>query len=176
MPNAFQPEVCLNNHKIHIFKLIEFIKLGQTVITNLTSATKTVTRQNKDGTWNFIIPRFFNGGTVIGGTKEPNDWRTEASLETRNHLLNRGKGLSAFACDSEVATAELQVIADVVGRRPTREGGMRLEIEQQNAGTVIHAYGAGGRGYEIGWGVASEVSQLAESILQPQTAAVKARL
>lgn len=51
---------------------------------------------------------------------------------------------------------------------------MRIEVEEKQltgtdgelrTGHVLHAYGAGGRGYEISWGVANEVETLAEEIL-----------
>lgn len=54
----------------------------------------------------------------------------------------------------------MTVLADIVGRRPTRKGGMRLEREDVRGGTVIHAYGVGGRGYEVSWGVAEAVFEL----------------
>lgn len=151
---------------------------GQTVVTNLTSATKTVTRQNKDGTWSFIIPRFFNGGTVIGGTKDLGSWQSEPSLATRERLLQGGKELAPYSRDGPNAPiaddAPIGVITDVVGRRPTREGGMRIEIEERQFtgldgqlknGPVVHAYGAGGRGFEIGWGVAREVAAMAAPLI-----------
>lgn len=138
-------------------------------MTNLTAANKTITTQNADGTWSFVIPRGFSGGTVVGGTKEPNDWRTEPSLATREKLLRSARGVMAEACgvsaESE-AVADVQVIKDVVGRRPAREGGMRVEAEEGDGKRfVIHAYGAGGRGYEISWGVASEVQGLVKELL-----------
>lgn len=46
---------------------------------------------------------------------------------------------------------------------------MRLELEQRHGVSndekrltrpIVHAYGAGGRGYEISWGVAAEVAKL----------------
>lgn len=128
-------------------------------------ATKTVTRQNKDGTWNFIIPRFFSGGTIVGGTKQPGDWSLEPDSKTRDTLLAAVQELEPFARTTSSSKSEdIAVIADVVGRRPTREGGMRIELEQRSVSgrefTVLHAYGAGGRGYEISWGVASEVAKL----------------
>ncbi|KYK56546.1 hypothetical protein DCS_03546 [Drechmeria coniospora] len=151
---------------------------GQTVVTDLAHVKKTVTRQNKDGTWSFLIPRFFDGGTVVGGTKEPGDWRVEPDLATRNRLLVAALNVEPFShdeksrgkCDIE----RVGVISDVVGRRPTREGGMRLEVEERAVvnqgkglnGHVVHAYGAGGRGYEICWGVANEVVALASPLLQ----------
>ncbi|KAF7561629.1 hypothetical protein G7046_g2520 [Stylonectria norvegica] len=140
---------------------------GQTVLTNLTTAVKTVTRQSKDGSWSFVIPRSFNGGTVIGGTKEIQDWRVEPSADTRHRLIVAAQSIIPEACnDRHGEEIDLQVIKDVVGRRPAREGGMRVEVETKDDGKgkkkhVIHAYGAGGRGYELSWGVASEVADLA---------------
>lgn len=65
------------------------------------------------------------------------------------------------------------VLADIVGRRPAREGGVRLEVEEREGNKVVHAYGAGGRGYEISWGVGSEVLELIKGVLGTN---VKARL
>jgi D-amino-acid oxidase len=70
-----------------------------------------------------------------------------------------------------VADGPLQPLGDIVGRRPTRHGGIRLEREEVPAGSikglqddaarlVVHAYGLGGRGYELSWGVAEEVLEL----------------
>jgi len=146
---------------------------GQTVLTNFTAATKTVTKQNKDGSWSFIIPRFFEGGTVIGGTKEPGDWRAEPESSTRERLLKGGETIAGHAATEWTGNESIHAIADIVGRRPTREGGMRVEVEhltiELNGGSrqvpLVHAYGAGGRGYEISWGVAEEVAQMVKAIL-----------
>lgn len=146
------------------------------MVTNVNSAKKTITRQNKDGSWNFIIPRFLHGGTILGGTKEPGDWSLGPSRETHDRLLEGGRQLVAESSGlprDQPLPADLQVIADVVARRPTRDGGMRIEVETRRAVTgsenrIIHAYGAGGRGYEISWGVANEVLRLAEQTLYGQ--------
>ncbi|KAH7309695.1 FAD dependent oxidoreductase [Stachybotrys elegans] len=153
---------------------------GQTVVTDLEPAMKTVTRQLKDGSWSFIIPRFFHGGTIVGGTKELGDWRHEPDMATRNRLLKNGQTLVSHATGQSTLNGQadrrtLGVIADVVGRRPAREGGMRIELEtrtvtsrpgEEREAHTIHAYGAGGRGYEIGWGVADEVMELAAPFLE----------
>ncbi|RSL62654.1 hypothetical protein CEP54_005598 [Fusarium duplospermum] len=136
---------------------------GQIVLTNLTGFSKTITRQCKDGSWSFVIPRFFDGGTIIGGTKEPNNWETEPHLDTREKLMEAAKGLDPSLAAS--LEANPHVIANVVGRRPTRDGGMRLQFEKNSSSeesgrAVVHAYGAGGRGYELSWGVAQEVTSL----------------
>ncbi|KAM0229437.1 hypothetical protein ACHAPO_009980 [Fusarium lateritium] len=152
---------------------------GQTVLTNLTAADKTITTQKKDGTWSFIIPRSFNGGTVIGGTKEMGNWDLEPSQETRNKLLKAAQSIIPQACDTEQDIGSLKVIKDVVGRRPAREGGMRVETEAKDTTWgvkhVVHAYGAGGRGYELSWGVAGEVAELVKEVLGSQSA-TKAKL
>ncbi|KAF4983716.1 hypothetical protein FZEAL_932 [Fusarium zealandicum] len=152
---------------------------GQVALTNLASACKTITRQNKDGTWSFVIPRSFNGGTVVGGTKEPGERSIEPSAELRDRILASAQPLIAEACAEQQAQGTLKVIKDVVGRRPAREGGMRVETEVKDDGKetrhIIHAYGAGGRGYELSWGVASEVMELVRDVLA-STSAPKSEL
>lgn len=118
---------------------------------------KTITQQNADGTWSFLIPRPLNGGTVVGGTKEVGDWNPNAEESTRMKLLENAARLWPEILNSK---GEFDVIRDIVGRRPTRKGGMRLEVERVGKGKLVHAYGAGGRGYEISWGVADEVLKM----------------
>lgn len=142
-------------------------------MTNFTSADKTITRQKKDGSWSFVIPRSFNGGTIIGGTKDVNNWTTEPSLEISQRLLTSAQTIIPQASSDGRIPENLAVIRDVIGRRPAREGGMRVETETKDNKHVIHAYGAAGRGYEISWGVANEVAELARGLL---TEVVKAKL
>jgi D-amino-acid oxidase len=67
------------------------------------------------------------------------------------------------------ANSQFDVIRDIVGRRPARKGGFRLAGEPLVFETgdgprtvrLVHAYGAGGGGYELSWGVAKEVVKLA---------------
>lgn len=137
---------------------------------------KTVTRQHRDGTWSFLIPRFFHGGTIVGGTKEPGDWEAVPRAQTRLELLRRGVelvnvGLAGVGAKGKTVD-EVVVVADIVGRRPTRQGGMRIEVERREAkAVVVHAYGAGGRGYEISWGVANDVVDLVVPLLKTKIAA-----
>lgn len=130
---------------------------GQTcVVRNPVSAT--ITRQNTDGSWSFCIPRPLDGGTVIGGTKQPHNWDPSPSLETRALLLENASKWFPFAPES---SSQFDVIQDIVGRRPAREGGMRIEAEKLVSGKqIVHAYGAGGRGFELSWGVAEDVTAL----------------
>lgn len=55
---------------------------------------------------------------------------------------------------------------DIVGRRPTRRGGIRLEGERLEGGRrVVHAYGLGARGFELSWGVAGRAVELVREVV-----------
>lgn len=72
------------------------------------------------------------------------------------------------------------MIAAFSGLRPSREGGARIEREAVSiAGvqlTLIHNYGAGGTGFQAGYGMALEAVGLAEDALGDLEEAPKARL
>ncbi|KAK3693707.1 hypothetical protein B0T22DRAFT_47586 [Podospora appendiculata] len=131
-----------------------FITRGQTCLV-AEPCDATVTRQNADGSWTFSVPRGFDGGTVIGGTKEPDNWDARPSAAVRGQLLERFVATYPKILGGK---EKLTVVRDIVGRRPTRKGGLRLEGEVVQAGRfVMHAYGLGGRGFELSWGVAEGV-------------------
>jgi glycine/D-amino acid oxidase-like deaminating enzyme len=130
---------------------------GQTCLVSNPS-DRTTTRQHADGSWSFIIPRGLNGGTIIGGTKEPYDWNPEPSLAVRERLLAAAVKMEPGILGPE---GKFNVIRDIVGRRPAREGGTRLEVETlPDQRKIVHAYGAGGRGFELSWGIAEEVRRM----------------
>lgn len=131
---------------------------GQTcLIANKCDAT--VTRQNADGSWTFCVPRNFDGGTVIGGTKEPGNWDPTPSPDVREELIR--KFVATYPSIIADETGSVTVLRDIVGRRPTRYGGARIEREDVAPGrAVVHAYGLGGRGFEMSWGVAEAVARL----------------
>ena len=131
---------------------------GQTVLVRQ-QFDKTVTRQCADGSWSFLIPRPCGGGTIVGGTKEISDHEMTARSETRAVLLQQASRLFPDFVDR---AEKFEVGQDNVGRRPWREGGMRIGVENLPDGkTVIHGYGAGGRGYELSWGAAAKIVDLA---------------
>ncbi|EXJ64493.1 hypothetical protein A1O7_00829 [Cladophialophora yegresii CBS 114405] len=135
---------------------------GQTVLVKQ-QYHRTITWQRADGTWAFLIPRPNGGGTIVGGTKELDDWESAPRDETRERLLRRC--VESFP-DFVKTVEEFVVLKDNVGRRPWREGGYRFEIEQIAPGkTIVHGYGAGGRGYELSWGAAGKILELAKEVL-----------
>ncbi|KIV90178.1 hypothetical protein PV10_07509 [Exophiala mesophila] len=127
---------------------------GQTVLVRQ-QYHQTITRQNRDGTWAFLIPRPRNGGTIVGGTKEIGDHESQPRPQTRKTLLQNA--VNSFP-DFVDKVDDFDVVQDNVGRRPWREGGVRTEVEFIDGECqIIHGYGAGGRGYELSWGVAERI-------------------
>lgn len=83
-------------------------------------------------------------------------------ISTRENLLARAAELYPPIITNGLPPTGggFKVLADIVGRRPTRHGGPRIEMEETGSKTVIHAYGLGGRGFETSWGVADKVLAL----------------
>lgn len=85
------------------------------------------------------------------------------AYETRS-ILERTKAL-----DETLASSEPEVLASFAGLRPSREGGARVESEQVTIHgrrrTVVHDYGAGGTGFQAGYGMASDAVDLVAGLL-----------
>lgn len=97
------------------------------------------------------------------------------SYET-DSILQRTKGLS-----TELAQAEPEILAVVAGLRPSREGGARIERESllisEESRVIVHNYGAGGTGFQAGYGMALDAVRSAEDVLrQVERTEVRARL
>jgi D-amino-acid oxidase len=109
-----------------------------------------------------LIPRPRGGGTIIGGSKEIGDFETRVRADTQQALLK--KSVEVFP-DFVSSVDQFKVVKDNVGRRPWREGGIRVEIEEVSPDqNIVHGYGAGARGYELSWGVAERVLRLVQDI------------
>jgi len=145
-------------------QLLIYLIEGQTVIVSNPSDC-TITQQHADGTWTYIIPRPSHGGTIIGGTKDVGDWNPRAEVVTRERILKRAAMMYPPIITNGLPPNEggFEVISDIVGRRPTRRGGPRIEKESISDKIVVHAYGVGGSGFEMSWGVAAEVHKLVSS-------------
>ncbi len=68
----------------------------------------------------------------------------------------------------QVSSSEVQ---PVVGLRPFREGGIRLETEAVGGAVVVHNYGHGGAGLTLSWGAVYQA--LSESRLQLQKPGIR---
>jgi D-amino-acid oxidase len=104
----------------------------------------------------YIHPR--SGDIVLGGTFEANETDCTPSVAVGAAIFER-----CAALVPELRGA--RVIDQRVGLRPSREGGVRLELDPIGlpGGTrLIHDYGHGGAGVTLAWGCADEVMNLAQ--------------
>jgi glycine/D-amino acid oxidase-like deaminating enzyme len=104
--------------------------------------------------YTYQIPRMCSGTTVIGGIAQEGNLDHEPDPELRNDILRR---INLVTGDRyRDMDLDKLVIQDLVGFRPSREGGHRLEEKEG----VVHAYGFGSLGYTYCYGVALAVREL----------------
>lgn len=141
-----------------------FVIRGQTLLVRAPPGhpyeQKTITHQSKDGLWTFVIPRPLDGGLIVGGTKQVDDFQNTPKDADTKQLIERSRALYPEI----FINGELDIKNINVGFRPAREGGTRIEIEKIGKQYIIHDYGFGGMGYELSRGSAEKVVKLVESI------------
>lgn len=126
----------------------------------------------ESGTATYIIPRPSSGGLVIlGGFQqkyvgvgdtfgyETANILTRCTTLMPELLLQKGKNGT-----KKIDLSELEIVREAAGLRPSREGGVRIEAEVKKVGEksirLIHNYGAGGTGYQAGYGMALDAVDL----------------
>ncbi|RPB28281.1 nucleotide-binding domain-containing protein [Terfezia boudieri ATCC MYA-4762] len=108
----------------------------------------------------YIMTRAAGGGTVLGGSYEKEIMKR--AIRYCPELVKPGYGIE-----------DLDVVRHCVGLRPSRVSEPRLELEKKvwdgweglGEVRVVHNYGAGGFGYQASYGMAENVSRLAEESL-----------
>lgn len=115
---------------------------------------RAVIRQGSQYT--YVIPRA-SGGVILGGVSQPGNFDVDPDMALRADILKRVNNMTK----GEFGWVDIDkdVSRNIVGFRPARKGGLRVERE----GNIIHAYGAGGLGYVYSWGVADQVLGLVEN-------------
>jgi D-amino-acid oxidase len=99
----------------------------------------------------YAIPRASD--CVFGGTNELSDSR-EPDPAATSRIVSE--------CSRVLNIREPAVVAERVGLRPFRKGGVCLRRERLRDGrAVIHNYGHGGSGFTLSWGCARNVFELA---------------
>ncbi|KAK4950087.1 hypothetical protein LTR10_011064 [Elasticomyces elasticus] len=138
---------------------------GQTMLVSVAQhpaakaeASEIKIRRGKEYT--YIIPRIADPHTaILGGIEQPGDLTTAVNTSLREDILRRVKEMSQGALDD--VDVQDDVLKDIVGFRPGRETGYRLERE----GKVVHAYGFAGTGYRYSFGAAEEVVELVGEVM-----------
>ncbi|MFI5842414.1 FAD-dependent oxidoreductase [Catenuloplanes sp. NPDC051500] len=96
----------------------------------------------------YIHPR--SRDVVLGGTFEQG--RGDLTADPAG-----AEAIRARCVEVEPRLAGARVLGSLIGLRPTRRGGPRLERQ----GNIIHCYGHGGAGMTMSWGCADDVMELA---------------
>jgi D-amino-acid oxidase len=99
----------------------------------------------------YAIPR--TSDCIFGGTNDLSDNR-EVDPAATSRIVSE--------CSRVLNIGEPVVIAECVGLRPFRKGGICLRRERLcDCRPVIHNYGHGGSGFTVSWGCARSVFELA---------------
>ncbi|KAI9278767.1 hypothetical protein BDA99DRAFT_428548 [Phascolomyces articulosus] len=137
---------------------------GQNVLVRANHIRRTISMKAKDG-YTYIIPRS-DGTVILGTTKEEQSLDTKPNKKQAKDIMERaikycpdltnGKGIK-----------RLDVVDHIVGIRPGRLGGPRVENEFKTSPSgkpilVTHNYGHDGSGYQSSWGSAKHAVQLVE--------------
>lgn len=85
---------------------------------------------------------------MIGGSYEKGNWDTEVDEELAQRMLRRAVEICPELTGGK-GPESLEVVRHVVGLRPAREGGIRVDKELINGVWVVHNYGHGGYGCEF---------------------------
>lgn len=110
----------------------------------------------------YAFPRK-EGGTIIGGCFLVDQWSSKEDKQITQRILARAVRHIPLLIDSSLGNPDhLHVVNVNVGLRPFREGGPRIERDDKRP-WLIHAYGAGGGGYQGSYGFAKKVAELARN-------------
>jgi D-amino-acid oxidase len=110
----------------------------------------------------YILPRPHTNYTLLGGTKQANNWNSEPTEEDTKSILERAK---QYAPELLNSSGEFEVLGVNVGFRPGRKGGARIETERIGGLLVCHSYGHSGAGYQNSIGSAKKVVRLLKEAL-----------
>ncbi|KAK6075962.1 FAD dependent oxidoreductase [Seiridium cupressi] len=108
--------------------------------------------------YSYAIPRRSSGGIVLGGVSQHGSVDCKIQAGLRDDIKRRVNAISDDAFGWLDVSPGNVAIKDIVGFRPGRKGGIRVERVRN----TVHAYGAGGLGYVYAFGMAARVRDLVE--------------
>jgi len=113
----------------------------------------------------YIIPRG-DGTVVVGGIKDFGDTSPEPNPTQRLSILTRAHELNTLIPPTPpTPTDDIHIIRDIVGIRPGRKTGLRVESEVIGGARVVHAYGGAGGGFALSAGVGRRVARLVDGFV-----------
>ncbi|KAJ8117657.1 hypothetical protein OPT61_g1204 [Boeremia exigua] len=137
---------------------------GQILLTRAPQIAKNVMRHGKDYE-TYIIPRpQSNGNVILGGFMQKGVGTGDTFSSESESIVERTTTLLPELLSG------MEVLAAFSGLRPSREGGARVErtsiqLEGSKRGVLVHNYGAGGTGFQAGFGMAQEAISTVNDVL-----------
>ncbi|KAL0938618.1 d-amino acid oxidase, partial [Colletotrichum truncatum] len=138
---------------------------GQVVLTRAPQVQTNIMRHGRDYE-TYVIPRpGSNGNVILGGYMQKGNGDGATYSHETTSIVERTHELSA-----ELQDGGAEILAVVAGLRPSRDGGAlvardEVAISGKNL-PIIHNYGAGGTGFQAGYGMAMEAVESAHDILR----------
>lgn len=109
--------------------------------------------------YTYIIPRPLSQAVVLGGVKQRDNVSPDPDPEIARDEIARAHRL---APDVVPENPPPDTLSYIVGIRPSRDGGFRLDSQEIGQRMVVSAYGFGGGGYAFSYGVADAVLQMVQ--------------
>lgn len=149
-----------------------FPERGQNVFYRTDNCQTLYFRNGKEYT--YVIPRPQSQGVVLGGVKQQDNLYVSHSANIRVTNDLRSPDVDMDIARDEIARAHRlapEVVPDkpaedalsyIIGIRPSRKGGYRLDSEPVANRTILSAYGFGGGGYAFSYGIADALVKMVE--------------
>ncbi|PKY03346.1 FAD dependent oxidoreductase superfamily [Aspergillus campestris IBT 28561] len=134
-----------------------FPERGQNVFYRTEQCRRLYLRVGKEYT--YIIPRPLSNGVVLGGVKQRDNLSPDPDMEIARDEIARAHRLAPEIVPANPPESSL---SHIVGIRPSREGGFRLDSQQIGDRVIVSAYGFGGGGYAFSYGIADAVAKMVE--------------
>ncbi|KAK3898350.1 hypothetical protein C8A05DRAFT_47298 [Staphylotrichum tortipilum] len=110
-----------------------------------------------------------DGTAVLGGVSEPVGNVVKSCREVYEELFPRAHATFPEQFPTKDFT-DYEIVEDLVGIRPLRPAGVRVEKEVINGLNIVHAYGTTIGGYIHSFGLAQEVTRLVEGYISESKA------
>ncbi|XP_073968879.1 D-aspartate oxidase-like isoform X1 [Rhodnius prolixus] len=107
----------------------------------------------------YIIPSA--GGVTLGGTRQFGSWNTRVCKHDAASIWERCTNLVPKLADSSN-----KILKEMVGLRPHRDSGVRIDVDIMDGLKIVHNYGHGGYGVTSAPGTADLAVKLAEQLVK----------
>ncbi|KAJ9491287.1 hypothetical protein VN97_g1973 [Penicillium thymicola] len=136
-----------------------FPERGQNVFLATDQCHTLYFRNGKEYT--YVIPRPLSNGVVLGGVKQQGNLSPEVDMDIAWDEIARAHRLAPEIVPAQPAADKVSYI---IGIRPSRKGGFRLESERKGNRVVLSAYGFGGGGFAFSYGIADALVKMVERV------------